>query len=105
MNFQRYVVVSVGKDLGHSIEMVDFPVPSVARFSVGSVEAPDTKPLRLELEAARALYDALDRIFGKHEETGVSDVLREALKTERERLDRVLGELLRPVVSITPPAA
>ena len=53
-----------------------------------------SKPLVVQADMAQALYLALDRIFGNHEETGVSDVLRESLQKERSRVDLILDRFL-----------
>lgn len=96
--FHRYVDISVGQDLGHSINMVDFPLVSV-RTVTRSETLPEAQPLHLNLDAARALYEALDRIFGKHEETGVSDVSEKPSRKSRSESTESSDDSFAPNLS------
>lgn len=47
--------------------------------------------LTVSLEAAQAMYEALDRVFGKQDET--PGIVKEVLKREQARVDKLLDHL------------
>lgn len=91
-----YVRVTLGQFGPNRAILVNFPTPiltTVERDEGTQTEAQN--PLQLPLEMAEVLYKALDRIFGNHQETGVTDVLTDVLKKEQARVDFVLERALR----------
>lgn len=101
-NWQAYaeidinsVKVTLGQFGPNQALLANFEPVSLTSHEIPEGQSlPVEKPLVVQVDMAQALYLALDRIFGTHEETGVSDVLRETLQKEQARVDKVLDRFL-----------
>lgn len=90
------IAVRLGSN-GHEVQYLRWVAPAVATIAEGSQAGPDDDAeLRLPIDTARAIHEALSRFFGGAPE---SVSLRKDLDAERARVDKLIDYATRSVVT------
>lgn len=95
-DFGHVVAVSLGREISRGQwEVVHGPLISEIVNKESGVSIHSQHLIELPPDAAKALYHALDRVYGHVNQDGAVEALKDSLKVERARVDKALDKALR----------